>query len=78
MNAKLAAYFARHAVSITLNDGSEELMLPLEKVQGFLDLIQPGDLPPDKLQSFYRMQAELVATVQQTFVPSDTQPDATS
>jgi hypothetical protein len=63
VNPKLEAYVVRHGRWIALADGSEEFMLPLDKIQGFLDLVQPGDVPPDKLQHLYKMQAQAVEAI---------------
>lgn len=70
MNPKAIAYLQAHAVWIDLGNGQSEFSLPLDKVQGFLDLLQPGDVPPEKLQRLYHMQATLVREVQrQTGTP---------
>lgn len=63
MNDHAAAYLAKHAV-IKLIGGVPECMLPLDKLQGFLDLLGPGDVPPGTLQRLYAMQATAVQTVQ--------------
>jgi hypothetical protein len=66
MNARAEDYLRRHAAMITI-DGREELSLPLDKVQGFLDLLSPADVPPEKLQTLYAAQATLVRAVQRQF-----------
>ncbi|MFL5801723.1 MAG: hypothetical protein ACJ8CR_08260 [Roseiflexaceae bacterium] len=63
MNDRAAAYLAKHGVMVELN-GTVELMLPLDKLQGFLDLLQPSDVPPEKLQTLYRWQAEAMSAIQ--------------
>ena len=63
MNDRAAAYLAKHGVRVELN-GSVELMLPLDKLQGFLDLLGPNDVPPEKLQTLYRWQAQAVSMIQ--------------
>ena len=70
MNDRALAYLVKHGVLLEI-DGVSELVLPLEKVQGFLDLIQPSDVPPDKLQKLYAYQAELVKTVREHFQQPD-------
>jgi len=70
MNERACAYLLQHAVLLDF-DGVPELSLPLDKIQGFLDLIQPSDVPPDKLQTLYAMQAELVKTVRAQFKQRD-------
>ena len=62
MNKKAAAYIARYGVDFAIN-GRIERMLPLNRLQGFFDLIQPGDVPPDKLQRLYEAQATGVAQI---------------
>jgi len=70
MNDRARAYVLQHAVLLEI-DGVPELSLPLDKIQGFLDLIQPSDVPPDKLQTLYAMQAELVETIRAQFAQRD-------
>jgi uncharacterized protein YsxB (DUF464 family) len=59
MNPKLLAYLELHGKVLDIN-GVPELVLSADKMQGFLDLIQPSDVPPDKLQLLYAMQETLV------------------
>ena len=63
MNDRAAAYLAKQGVRVELNE-SVELMLPLDKLQGFLDLLGPNDVPAEKLQTLYRWQAQAVSTIQ--------------
>ena len=74
MNTKVQAYLARYAKVVQLADGCEELMLPLDKVQGFLDLLHPSDVPPDKVQKLYLMQAQLVSEVRRQLEPGRARP----
>jgi len=62
MNARAAAYLTKHSILIGIN-GVEELFLPLDKVQGFLDLLTPSDVPPEYLQRLYAAQATMVAII---------------
>jgi hypothetical protein len=78
VNPKLEAYIARHGAWITLPDGREEFMLPLDKIQGFLDLVQPGDVPPEKLQHLYLMQAQAVEEIKRQLREQGLDPDTPS
>lgn len=60
INAKAIAYLLEHSKTFAI-DGQAERMLSLERIRGFLDLLQPGDVPPEKLQRLYAMQARFVA-----------------
>jgi hypothetical protein len=71
MNDQATAYLAQHGIWVKAN-GSEELMVPLEKLQGFLDLLQPGDVPPEMLQKLYQYQAQAVQEIKKQL----TQPGA--
>ena len=71
MNDKATAYVLQHGCFLEIN-GRQELMLPLDRIQGFLDLIKPGDIPPEKVQTLYAMQATLVETIRDAFSPSAT------
>ena len=78
MKARAAAYVAQHAVMIPV-DGVAQLMLPLDKLQGFLDLLLPSDVPPEYVQRLYAMQATAVQTIQSAFadhVAAAPDPDA--
>lgn len=55
MNACAAAYLAAHGKWAD-RDGVAEWMLPLEQMQAFLDLLQPSDVRPEKLQKLYHWQ----------------------
>lgn len=63
MNDRAEAYLREHGVVLAI-DGHSELVLPLDKIQPFLDLLGPADVPPEKLQDLYRYQTELVAHIQ--------------
>lgn len=63
MNERAAAYLAKHSV-IKLVNGAPEMVIPLERLQGFLDLLGPADVPPEKLQKLYALQATAVQSVQ--------------
>ena len=57
MNNKLIAYLLKHGRFFEIN-GQQELMLPVDRTHGFLDLIQLGDIPPDRLHYVYALQAQ--------------------
>lgn len=59
VNNQALAYAMKHGKMMCI-DEQGEWMLPLEHIQGFLDLLTPGDVPPEKLQLLYAMQAQLV------------------
>lgn len=59
MSVKAVAYLERHGVWLEM-DGVHEVVLPLDKLQAFLDLITPLDVPPNRAQVLYLLQAKLV------------------
>ena len=63
MNKRAATYLAQHSVKLVIN-GVPELCLPLDKLQGFLDLLNPGDVPPEYIQRLYEMQATAVKRIE--------------
>ena len=73
MNERAVAYMLRYGKLLPLN-GHEELMLPLDRVQGFLDLLTPGDVPPENIQKLYRWQAEAVPALRTQLEPWKSQP----
>jgi hypothetical protein len=76
MNEHARAYLAQHGVTKIVN-GSPERMLPLDKLQGFLDLLGPGDVAPgyEHIQQLYEAQASIVRTIQEQVTLHDHQPD---
>jgi len=70
MNERAAAYLRQHRVMLEIN-GRSELMLPLDKLQGFLDLLTPFDVPPDKIQALYAYQAEAVQRIRDAVAQHD-------
>src|SRR5258705_3007143 len=66
MNKRAAAYLAQHSVTRHIN-GVPEVVLPLEKLQGFLDLLGPNDVPPEYqyIQKLYNAQATWVTAIQE-------------
>jgi len=66
MNKRAAAYLAQHSVTRRIN-GVPEVVLPLNKLQGFLDLLGPNDVPPEYhyIQKLYRAQATWVTAIQE-------------
>ena len=71
MNDRAAAYLTQHGVWVKANE-SEELMVSLEKLQGFLDLLQPGDVPPEMLQKLYHYQAQAVQEIKKQLIQPGT------
>ena len=76
MNERARAYLLKQSVLLHSN-GVPERVLPLDKVQGFLDLIQPSDVPSDKLQKLYAYQAELLEAIRAHFQQCDHDSDST-
>jgi hypothetical protein len=71
MNRRAAAYLAEHSVT-QLIDGIPELMLPLDKLQGFLDLLGASDIPSyHHLQRLYHAQATAVESIQEHIAQHD-------
>jgi hypothetical protein len=71
MNKRAAAYLAEHSVT-KLIDGIPELMLPLDKLQGFLDLLGPSDVPSyHYVQRLYRAQATAVESIKEQIAQHD-------
>jgi hypothetical protein len=65
VNKRATAYLAQHGV-IKLINGSPEWMLPLDKLQGFLDLLNSDDIVPgNDIQRLYYAQAQAVRSVQE-------------
>lgn len=73
MNTRAAAYLATYSVTRMIA-GIPEVVLPLDKLQGFLDLVEPGDVPSyQHVQRLYHAQASPVHTIQQQLAHHDTQ-----
>jgi len=71
MNKRAAAYLAQHSVT-KLIDGIPELVLPLDKLQGFLDLLGPSDVPSyHHVQRLYHAQATAVESIQEHIAQHD-------
>jgi hypothetical protein len=68
VNKRAEAYLAKYGVFQIIND-VPELMIPLERLQGFLDLLGPADVPPENLQKLYAFQATAVQIVQAQLAP---------
>lgn len=73
MNTEARAYLAQHGIWVQMDDGTQEFSLPLDKLQGFLDLLHPGDVPPEQVQHLYQMQADLVKHIHQHFERGSTE-----
>lgn len=76
MNPKAQAYLTRYATLVKLADGREELVLPIDRVQGFLDLLNPGDVPPDKVQRLYLAQDQLITEVRRQLDPGSAESES--
>ena len=74
MNKRAAAYLAQHSVTRHIN-GVPERVLLLDKLQGFLDLLGPTDVPPgyQNITRLYHAQATWVTALQE-LVAHDHQP----
>jgi hypothetical protein len=72
MNERAVAYLAQHGVT-KIVDGVPEWMLPLDKLQDFLDLLSPDDVAPgyEHIQQLYRAQAGAVRTLQEQVTQAD-------
>jgi hypothetical protein len=72
MNERAVAYLVRHGVTKVV-DGVPEWMLPLDKLQGFLDLLGPDDVAPgyEHIQQLYRAQAGAVRMVEEQITQRD-------